>query len=101
MSCRYDTYDGKGAGGDGSGWYGNTESGVVWCFGTDKRNQPRDGGYGSAWYESREDAEKYLNRNQRPGSKKKNGGNRKQIRYSRRRRGSQKSKRAHRTRSRK
>lgn len=99
MSCRYDTYDGKGAGGDGSGWYGNTKSGVVWCFGTDKRNHPRDGGYGSAWYNSRGEAEHYLNHNQRPGSKK--GGNRKQTRYSRRRRGLKKTKRTRRTRSRK
>jgi hypothetical protein len=71
MSCKYDTYDGKGAGGDGAGWYGNTKSGVVRCFGTDYQNQPQDGGFGSAWYNSRNDAEKYLNFNQRPGGSRK------------------------------
>ena len=89
MTCKYDTYDGKGVE-SGPGWYGNTTSGVVQLFGKDKRNQPQDGGFGSAWYPSREAAERELNHSPRPRNNSRGG--HKQTRYSLRRRRGRKHK---------
>ena len=87
-------YEGQGVYA-GPGWYGSDGGPILHCY-SREYNKP-DGPYGgnSQWFESREEAESYLNHNQRPGSprKSKRGGSRKQTRYSRRRRGSQKSKR--------
>jgi hypothetical protein len=82
------SYDGnyKGQGVyDGPGWYGSDGGPILHCY-SREYNKP-DGPYGgkSRWFESREEAERRLNS---PGKSKRNGGKRK---YSRRRRGSKRT----------
>ena len=71
----------------GPGWYANNFRGSVVCYGINKDKKPADNGNYATWYETRQAAEAVETR-----PKISTQGGRRKRNYSRRRRGSQKSK---------